>query len=115
MLLTREGETNSIARRGTLLYLTPSLEPFSNVPPELTAHFEEHMRELSTELSMSHVTTEESTVVTQDDPLEKLESLFGTIKPKYYHVDEWQLDEANYKLVRIHKRPRRRSCSWMSC
>ena len=67
-------------------------------PPELTAHFEEHMRELSTELSMSHVTTEESTVVTQDDPLEKLESLFGTIKPKYYHVDEWQLDEANYKI-----------------
>ena len=63
------------------------------------------MRELSTELS--HITTEESTVVTQDDPLEKLESLIGTIKPKYYHVDEWQLDEANYKLVRIHKRPRR--------
>ena len=72
---------------------------------ELTSHFEEHMRELSTELS--HVTTEESTVVTPDDPLEKLESPIGTIKPKYYHVDEWQLDEASYKLVRIHKRPRR--------
>ena len=76
MLLTPEGEKISITGHGTLLYLTPSLEPFSNVPPELTAHFEEHMRELSTELS--HVTTEESTVVTQDDPLEKLESLIGT-------------------------------------
>ena len=75
MLLTPEGEKISITRHGTLLYLTPSLEPFSNVPPELTAHLE-HMRELSTELS--HVTTEESTVVTQDDPLEKLESLIGT-------------------------------------
>ena len=76
MLLTPEGEKISITRHGTLLHLTPSLEPFSNVPPELTSHFEEHMRELSTELS--HVTTEESTVVTQDDPLEKLESLIGT-------------------------------------
>ena len=50
MLLTPEGEKKSITRHGTLLYLTPSLEPFSNVPPELTEHFEEHMRELCTEL-----------------------------------------------------------------
>ena len=45
--------------------------------------------------------------MSQDDPLEKLESLIGTIKLKYYHADEWLLDEANYKLVRIRKRPRR--------
>ena len=43
----------------------------------------------------------------ESDALGKLEFLIGTMKPKYHHAEEWQLDQANYKLTRTHKRPRR--------
>ena len=41
------------------------------------------------------------------DAAEQLKTLINTIKPKYYHTDSWQLDEANRTLTPIHKRPRR--------
>ena len=33
--------------------------------------------------------------------------MINALKPTYYHTDVWQLDEANYTLTRVHKRPRR--------
>ena len=40
-------------------------------------------------------------------PLDRLNTLINVLKPKYYHTDEWILDEGNHTVTRIHKRPRR--------
>ena len=40
------------------------------------------------------------------DAVEQLKSLINALKPTCYHTDVWQLDEANYTLTRVHKRPR---------
>ena len=46
-------------------------------------------------------------LLTGVDAVEQLKSLINALKATYYHTDVWQLDEANYTLTRVHKRPRR--------
>ena len=47
--------------------------------------------------------------LSEDDstPLDRLNTLINVLKPKYYHTDEWILDEGNHAVARMHKRPRR--------
>ena len=60
------------------------------------------MNSVSLDLSSVHVTVDEGT-----DPLKKLEPLVSTLRPHYYHTDQWTLDEANLTLTPTHNRTRR--------
>ena len=60
------------------------------------------MNNMFVDLNNVHVTADEET-----DPLKKLETLVSTLKPHYYHTDQWTLDEANLILTRAHQRTRR--------
>ena len=103
LLLTPDHETVPVLRYGTLLYLSPRLVPYCQEWKDTVYHeFDDYMNSMSVDLSNVHVTANEET-----DPLKKLETLVSTLKPHYYHTDQWTLDEANLTLTRTHKRTRR--------
>ena len=64
--------------------------------------FDDYMNNMPVDLNNVHVSEDDET-----DPLKRLEVLVGTLKPHYYHTDQWTLDEANLTLTRAHKRTRR--------
>ena len=100
-LLTPKRESIDITRHGTLLYLTPDFVPYH---PDMKIIEEELDQYMSTlDIDMSKVPEPPTGV----DAVEQLKTLINTLKPMYYHTDVWQLDEANYTLTRVHKRPRR--------
>ena len=81
LILTSENETIQITRHGTLLYLTPQLEPCEKVPQDLLPRFEDYMNELSVDLR--NVQAQLDSIQTSD-PVVRLEALISTLKPTYY-------------------------------
>ena len=103
-LMTPQEETINVTRRGTLLYLTPSIVAYDTESMSTCERaLDEYMNTLGVDLNSVGVPPADPGT----DAVEQLKTLINTIQPKYYHTDSWQLDEANCTLTRIHKRPRR--------
>ena len=103
LLLTPDHETVPVLRYGTLLYLSPRLVPDCQEWKDTVYHeFDDYLNNMFVDLNNVHVSADEET-----DPLKKLETLVSTLKPHYYHTDQWTLDEANLTLTRAHQRTRR--------
>ena len=100
-LLTPQRASIDITRHGTLLYLTPDFVPYHPDKKMTEEELDQYMSTL--DIDMSKVPE----LPTGVDAVEQLKTLINALKPTYCHTDVWQLDEANYTLTRVHKRPRR--------
>ena len=100
-LPTPQRDSVDIARHGTLLYPTPDIVPYHPDMKIVEEQLDQYMSTL--DIDMTNIPE----LPTGVDAVEQLKSLINPLKPTYYHTDVWQLDEANYTLTRVHKRPRR--------
>ena len=100
-LLTPQRASIDITRHGTLLFLTPDFVPYHPDMKMVEEELDQYMSTLDIDMSKA------PELPTGVDVVEQPKTLINALKPTYYHTDVWQLDEANYTLTRVYKRPRR--------